>query len=92
MPKSSARDIGQIESTYTSELGTLSWTWVMKPDGKVLYRLSNIDGRAERNYWRLIYQLDSTERWEIGTDSAKAATLLARLARERGHHVAGNHR
>jgi hypothetical protein len=60
-----AREIGQIESTYTSDLGQLRWAWVLKADGRVLYRLSHIDGRPERNYWRLVYQLDATERWEI---------------------------
>jgi hypothetical protein len=90
MARSTAREIGRIESTYTSELGTLSWAWVMKQDGKVFYRLSHINGRPERNYWRQVYQLDATERWDIGTDAAKAADLLARLARERGHHLAGD--
>jgi len=31
-----------------------------------------------------------TERWEVGNDSGRAADLLARLARERGHHLNGN--
>ena len=86
-----ARDIGRIESTYTSDLGKLSWTWVMKQDGRVLYRLSHINGQPERNYWRLVYQLSTTERWQIGSDASRAADLLARLARERGHHLE-NHR
>jgi len=85
-----AREVGQIESTYTSDLGQLTWAWVLKADGKVLYRLSRINGRPERNYWREVYQLSATERWEIGQDNGRAAGLLARLARERGHHLAGN--
>jgi hypothetical protein len=92
MARATAREIGRIESTYTSELGKLSWAWVMKADGRVLYRLSHINGRPERNYWRLLYQLSATERWEVGTDATKAADLLARLARERGHHPRDNHR
>lgn len=83
-----AREIGRIETTYTSDLGRLSWAWVVKADGKVLYRLSHIDGRSERNAWRLLHRLSPTERWEIGTDATKAADLLGRLARERGHHLA----
>jgi hypothetical protein len=88
----SAREMGRIETTYTSDLAKLSWAWVMKPDGRVLYRLSHINGRPEHNDWRLIYQLSATERWEIGTGTTKAADLLARLARERGHHLVGAHR
>ena len=91
MARFTAREIGRIETTYTSELATLSWTWVMKANGKVLYRLSHINGRPERNYWRMVYQLSATERWEVGQDSGKATDLLARLARERGHHLATNH-
>jgi hypothetical protein len=92
MARFTAREIGRIETTYTSDLATLSWTWIMKRDGTVLYRLSHINGRAERNYWRQVYRLTATERWEIGTGATKADELLARLARERGHHLDGNHR
>jgi hypothetical protein len=91
MARFTAREIGRIESTYTSELGKLTWTWVMKPDGRVLYRLSHINGQPERNYWRLVYQLSATERWQIGSDAGLAADLLARLARERGHHLENHH-
>ena len=90
MARATAREIGRIESTYTSELGRLRWAWVMKGDGRVLYRLSHINGRPERNYWRLLYQLSAKERWEVGTDATKAADLLARMARERGHHLCDN--
>src|ERR1700745_3094580 len=86
-----AREIGRLESTYTSDLGQLTWGGVLKADGRVMYRLSHIDGRPERNYWRQVYQLSSTERWEVGKDSGKAGHLLGRLARARGHHLAGNH-
>jgi len=88
--RQSAREIGQIESTYTSDLGQLTWAWVLKADGRVLYRLSHINGRPERNYWRLVYQLNATERWQIEQDSGRAAGLLARLAEERGHHLPAN--
>jgi hypothetical protein len=87
-----AREIGRIESTYRSDLGQLTWAWVLKTDGRVLYRLSHINGRPERNYWRMVYQLSATERWEVGNDSGQATDLLARLARERGHNPATNHR
>jgi hypothetical protein len=92
MARVTARGIGRIESTYTSELGTLSWAWVMTADGRVLYRLSHINGRPERNKWRLIYQLRVSERREIGTDTTKAVDLLARLARERGHQLGPDRR
>jgi hypothetical protein len=92
MPWLTAREIGRIESTYTSDLGKLSWTWVLRADGSVQYRLSHINGHPERNYWRLLHQLSASERRAIGTDTGKAIDLLAHLARERGHHLVGNHR
>ena len=90
MARATAREIGRLESTYTSDLGQLTWAWVLKSDGRVMYRLSRINGRPERNYWRLLYQLNATERWEVGTGGTKAADLLVRLARERGHHLCDN--
>ena len=92
MARLTAREIARIESTYTSDLGQLTWAWVLKADGRVQYRLSHINGRPERNYWRQVYQLNATERREIGTGATKPDDLLARLARERGHHLDGHHR
>ena len=92
MARLTAREIGRLESSYTSDLGQLTWAWALKTDGRVMYRLSHINGRPERNYWRQVYELTPTERREIGTGATKANDLLARLARERGHHLDGNHR
>ena len=86
MSRFSAREIGHIRTSYTSALGQLSWTWVMRADGTVMYRLSHVDGRAERNDWQLVCRLTSTERRSIGTDPARANDLLVRVARQRGHY------
>jgi hypothetical protein len=88
MPRFSAREIGRIETSYTSNLGRLSWTWVVRADGAVLYRLSHVDGRPERNDWQPVCKLTSTERRSIGTDVTRANDLLVRIARERGHYPA----
>jgi len=88
MPRFSAREIGRIQTSYTSDLGRLSWTWVVRADGAVLYRLSHVDGHPERNDWLPVCRLTSTERRSIGTDSARANDLLMRIARERGHYPA----
>ncbi|HTT54743.1 MAG TPA: hypothetical protein VMH35_25395 [Streptosporangiaceae bacterium] len=86
MPRFSGREIGRIETSYTSDLGHLCWTWVVRTDGAVLYRLSHVDGRPERNDWRLVCRLTPTGRHSIGTDSARANDLLAQVALERGHY------
>lgn len=92
MPRISAREIGHIETSYTSDLGQLSWTWVMRADGTVWYRLSHVDGRPERNDWQLVCRLTSTERRSIGTDTPRANDLLGRIARQRGHYPASTAR
>ena len=48
VPRLSAREITSIETTYTSELGTFSWAWVIRADGEVQYRLSHVDGRRDQ--------------------------------------------
>ena len=83
MARHSAREIGRIESTYTSDLGQLTWAWVLKADGRVLYRLSHINGRPERNYWRIVYQLSATERWQIEQDSGRGLAAIFPLPRAR---------
>ncbi len=88
MPRFSVREIGHIETSYTSQLGRLSWTWVVRADGAVMYRLSHVDGRPERNDWQLVRRLTATERRSIGTDTTRANDLLVRVARQRGHYPA----
>jgi hypothetical protein len=85
VPRVSAREITSIETSYTSDLGTFSWAWVVRADGEVQYRLSRVDGRRERNPWRSVCRLTAAERRAIGTDPARATDLLIHLAREHGH-------
>jgi hypothetical protein len=85
VPRLSAREITSIETTYTSELGTFSWAWVIRADGEVQYRLSHVDGRRERNPWQSVCRLTATQRLSIGSDQARATDLLIRLARQHGH-------
>ncbi len=92
MPRLTAREISRIETTYTSDLGTFAWSWVVRADGEVQYRLSHVNGRRERNPWRSICRLTTVERRVIDSDRARATDLLIRLARERGHFPVDNRR
>ena len=85
MPRLAAREISRIETTYSSDLGTFSWSWVVRADGEVQYRLSHVDGRRERNPWRSVCHLTAVERRAIGADQTRAIDLLMRLARQHGH-------
>ena len=92
VPGLTAREISRIETTYTSDLGTFSWAWVVRADGEVQYRLSHVDGRRERNPWRSVCRLTTVERRAIDSDQARATDLLIRLARERGQFPVDNRR
>jgi hypothetical protein len=92
VPRLSAREISRIETTYSSDLGTFSWSWVVRADGEVQYRLSHVDGRRERNPWRSVCRLTTVERRAIGADPTRAIDLLTHLARERGHFPVDNRR
>jgi hypothetical protein len=89
MPRFSAREIGRIETSYTSELGVLSWEWVIRVDGTVQYRLNRVAGKAERNPWQLVYRLTPAQRRMLDAEPRRADDLLARIARERGHYPIG---
>ena len=85
VPRLSAREITSIETTYTSELGTFSWAWVIRADGEVQYRLSHVNGRRERNPWQSVGRLTAVQRLSISSDQARATELLIGLARQHGH-------
>jgi hypothetical protein len=85
VPRLSAREITSIETTYTSELGTFSWAWVIRADGEVQYRLSHVNGHRERNPWQSVGRLTAVQRLSIGSDQARATDLLIGLARQHGH-------
>ena len=92
MARLAAREISRIETAYTSDLGTLSWAWIVRADGEVQYRLTHVDGRRERNPWRSVCRLTTAERRAIGSDQARGTGLLIRLARQHGHFPVDNRR
>ena len=89
MPPFSACEIGRIETSYTSELGELTWEWVIQVDGTVQYRLNRVGGKTERNPWQLVYRLTPAQRRLLDAEPDRTGDLLARIARERGHYPAG---
>ena len=92
MPRLPVREISRIETTYTSDLGTFAWAWVVRADGEVQYRLTHVDGRRERNAWRSVCRLTRAERRAIESNPGRGTDLLIRLAREHGHFPADDPR
>ncbi|MGP7996644.1 MAG: hypothetical protein ACLPKI_04820 [Streptosporangiaceae bacterium] len=82
-----AKVIVRISSTTSSDLGELSWEWVLRADGEVCYRLTKVDGHPERNPWTAVTRLPATGLQPAQGDHARRMDLVAGLARQHGHQV-----
>ncbi len=83
----SPRVIARVNSSSASELAVMSFEWIMRADGQVLYRLTKVDGRGERNPWSLVTQLAPGEMDALRQDGGKATGVLDDLARQHGHRT-----
>ena len=81
----SPKVIAQVSCKSATQLAAMSWEWVMRSDGQVLYRLTRVDGRRERNPWTLVVQLPTAQLQSFREDRAKAEAMLSGLARQHGH-------
>jgi len=81
----SPKVIAQVSCRSSSALAMMSWEWVLRADGQVLYRLTKVDGRRERNPWTLVTQLNPAQLQSFREDRDKAAAMLDNLARRHGH-------
>jgi hypothetical protein len=75
--QASTRSAGRLEAT--------SWEWILRADGQVLYRLSEVNGRRERNPWTAVTRLPAAELEAIRGDKTKAAEVLDVIVRQHGH-------
>ena len=81
----SPKVIAQVNARSTGEVGVMSWEWIMRADGQVLYRLAKVDGRRERNEWTLVTRLPAGELDALRGDQAKAAAALDAIVRQHGY-------
>ena len=81
------RVIARVKSSSASEIAMMSWEWVLRTDGQVLYRLTEDDGRGERNPWSLVTQLPAADLPGLRGDRAKAMAVLDGFARQHGHKI-----
>ena len=86
-----AEVLAQLGSSRRGAFAALSWEWVLRANGQVAYRLATVDGRAERNPWTPVTQLAAAELPWLRQDRARAAALLADLARQHGHEADRQH-
>lgn len=81
----SPKVIAQVSGRSAGELGVMSWEWIMRADGQVLYRLTEVNGRRERNPWDPATRLSAAELEAIRGDKTKAAEVLDVIVRRHGH-------
>jgi hypothetical protein len=81
----SPKVIAQVNVRSTGEVGVMSWEWIMRADGEVLYRLAKVDGRRERNAWTLATRLPAAELDALRGDQAKATAALDAIVRKHGY-------
>ena len=81
----SPKVIAQVNVRSTAEVGVMSWEWIMRADGQVLYRLTKVNGRRERNAWTPATRLSAAELDAVRGDQAKATAALDAIVRQHGH-------
>jgi hypothetical protein len=81
----SPKVIAQVSSRSDGKLGTTSWEWIMRADGQVLYRLTEVNGRRERNPWTPVTRLPVAELEAIRGGRIKATEVLEVIVRQHGH-------
>ena len=90
MAGGSSRVLARIFSTHSNEFASLTWEWIIRADGQVCYRLTELRGRRERNPWRSVTRLSGVDLRSFSQNAVSAEAWLAGLALERGHHVDGH--
>jgi hypothetical protein len=83
----SPKVIAQVSCRTVSDLAVMSWEWIIRGDGQVLYRLTRVNGRRERNPWTFVTQLPTGQLQSFQQDKAKATAVLNGLARQHGHRA-----
>jgi glutathione S-transferase len=81
----SPKVIAQVSVRSADRLAAMSWEWIMRADGQVLYRLAEVNGRRERNPWILATRLPAADLEAIGGNRAKANEVLDAIVRRHGH-------
>jgi hypothetical protein len=83
----SPKVIAQVSVRSDGKLGVMSWEWIMRADGEVCYRLTEVNGRRERNPWTLATRLSASQLQAFRGDRTKATEALDAIARQHGHRA-----
>lgn len=83
----SPKVIAQVSGRSAGKLGEMSWEWIMRADGQVFYRLTEVNGRRERNPWTLATRVPAAELEAIRRGKTKATEVLDVIVRQHGHRA-----
>ena len=83
----SPKVIAQVKGRSNGKLGAMAWEWIMRADGEVLYRLTEVNGRRERNPWTLATRLPPAGLDAVRVDKTKATETLDAIVRQHGHRA-----
>jgi hypothetical protein len=89
MAGGSSRVLARIFSSQDSEYASMTWEWILRADGQVCRRLTQLRGKRERNPWQPVTQINGASLLAFSHGTASAEPWLAGLALTRGHHVDG---
>ena len=81
----SPKVIAQVSVQSAHKLGVMSWEWIMRADGQVLYRLDTVNGRRERGPWTPATRLSAAQLEAIRGDKAKATEMLDLIVGQHGY-------
>ena len=84
--------IARIFCTCSTEYASLIWEWAVRADGRVRYRLRELEKPVrELTPWRSVDSVSDADLRAFSQDKARGEAWLAARALERGHHVDGYH-
>ena len=83
----SPKVIAQVSGRSAGNLGEMSWEWIMRADGQVFYRLTEVNGRRERNPWTLATRLPAAELEAIRGGKTRATDVLGVIVHQHGHRA-----
>src|SRR5580704_16290769 len=83
----SPKVIAQVSGRSAGKLGEMSWEWIIRADGQVCYRLTEVNGRRERNPWTLATRLPAAELEAIRGGKTEATKVLDVIVRQHGHRA-----
>jgi len=80
-----AKVIAKVSARSSGDFAVTTWEWILRADGQVYYRLSELNGKPERNPWTPATRLPAAELEAAHRDKNTAAQMLDAIVRQQGY-------